>query len=262
MRSYADALRAVVETLAAEQGCTPQEITDGQVHIRERPSPSLARPLMRRYPRRDPAFAAVSLGTGAVIAASASLLSRVEEVFRNADRDQVFEPSRLSAINALLEGHGLVVYGPYFRLLCCPDTFRDTIAPPGFRIVIEEDPTDERLEQLQPERWPHAISPRRGARLRTNRALATVEHTGEVVGVATMSDDTERLWQIGIDVASSFRGRGLGAALTAALARHALERNTFPWYGVAPANLPSINTALSAGFRLAWVEAFTYPVNR
>ena len=69
--------------------------------------------------------------------------------------------------------------------------------------------------------------------------------------------EAEQLWQIGVDVAEEHRARGIGAALTAVIAAHTLAAGKAPWYGVLPVNLPSIGAALAAGFRPAWVEAYT-----
>ncbi|MGH2586133.1 MAG: GNAT family N-acetyltransferase, partial [Dehalococcoidia bacterium] len=216
----------------------------------------------RRYPLREPSLVAVSLGLGTVVTATQSILRPVESLFRGVDRDQVFEAPRLAAVDALLRPHGFQVYGPYPRLVCGADTWRERAAPAGCRIAIEVRPSEQRLDELGPARWPHAISTGRGARAIATVAAAVAYRGDEVVGVATCGDDTDQLWQIGIDVADGFRGSGIGAALTSALARHILEAGRVPWYGAAPANLPSINTALAAGFRLAWVEVFTHMAGR
>jgi len=262
MIEYADALRAVIEALAAECSCDAGDLTAPRVTVRARPEAFPEGSPARRYPPREPSFVAVSLGHGAVVVATRSILRPVESLLRDADRDRVFEAGRLAAVDALLRPHGLQVYGPYPRLICGADTWRERTAPPGFRIAIEVNPSEQRLDELGPARWPHAISTGRGARAIATVAAAVAYRGDEAVGVATCGDDTDRLWQIGIDVADGFRGNGIGAALTSALARHILEAGRVPWYGAAPANLPSINTALAAGFRLAWVETFTHAVGR
>lgn len=258
MLLYTAALQAVREMLAAECGCAPEDFLADGVRVVEQPAPNRS-PLVRQYPAREPSFLAISMGSGAVVAAQRSILADVERVFRNAQRDGVFMPAQLLAVHALLAPHDLTVYGPYPRLLAAEDTLRPRPAPDGFRLVIEEQPSVERLTALGPDRWPNAISLRRE---KGQRVLAMLEHDGEIVGVAMIGSDTPRFWQIGIDVAPEHRGRGLAPVLTAALGRYALDAGGFPFYGVAPANLASISTALSAGFRLAWVEVFTSPKGR
>ena len=255
--TFAEAMRLVVDMLAAEQGCPPEQIVDDRVHVVENQISAARHPLTRPYPRREPAFAAVSVGAGAVLSAARAILPDVRAIFQDADRDQVFEPERLAAVAALLRPHGLTVLGPYLRLLCAPDTHLHRPPPTGYTVHVEPRPSDPRLEALEPVRWPNAISRRRPI---TTEAAAIAEHDGEVVGVATCRADSPRLWQIGIDVAEPHRGHGIGAALTSALARFILDSGNAAWYGVAPANVASINTALASGFRFAWVEAYAYPI--
>jgi GNAT superfamily N-acetyltransferase len=201
----------------------------------------------------------VSLGRGAVLTASAAILDAVGAAFRSANRDQTFEPGRIATVSALLAPQGRMVYGPYPRLVCGVDTLRERRVPAGFTLGVEDAPSAERVQSLEPSRWPNAVSSHPSA---PTAALALATREEEVVGVAATSVDNEHLWQIGIDVAEPYRGVGIGAALTSALAQHILEAGAAPFYGAAPANLPSINTALAAGFRLAWVEAFSAPAGR
>ena len=65
------------------------------------------------------------------------------------------------------------------------------------------------------------------------------------------------VWQIGIDVAAPYRGRGIAPALVVALARAAFDAGFTIFYGVAPANLASVRTALAAGFVPTWLEVFS-----
>lgn len=258
MIRYADAMQAVLDALAAENGCVPTDLTSGAVRLCERPDEFAARsPLVRRYPPHAPAFAAVSTGRGTVLSASRALLAKAGSIFRGADRDQVFEIERLAAVNELLKPFALQIGMPHVRLLCGLDTLRQRDAPAGCRIEIEAWPSSARLQELGAAAWPHAISSQTQPS-RPVAALALAWRGASIVGVAAIGDESPQLWQIGIDVAGDERGNGTGAALTAAIARHALEAGKAPWYGVAPANLVSIATALAAGFRLAWLDVFTY----
>lgn len=256
--TYTAAVQAVREMLAAECGCAPEDFLADGVRVVAQPARNRS-PLARPYPAWAPSFLAISMGKGAVVAAKRSIRAEVQAAFRDVDRDGVFMPSQLLAVHASLAPHGLTVYGPYPRLVAAEDTIRQRPVPDGYRLVIEAQPSRERLQTLGPERWPNAISLRRE---RERRQLATIWAGEDLAGVAMIGSDTPLLWQIGIDVAPEHRGRGLAPVLTAALGRYALDAGCIPFYGVAPANLASINTALSAGFRLAWVEAFTSPAGR
>lgn len=254
MITCAEAMRRVLEALAAECGCRPADFGAPGVHLFERPVEARTIPRARRYLPHDPAFVAISMGHGAVVSASRAILPDVATLYRDTARDDVFQPARLASISARLAPHGLDVYGPVLRLVAGSDTLHHRPAPAGFEIVVEVAPSVQRMLSFDAGRWPNAISPRR---TRKEMAIARAEHGGETAGIAAISRDSEYLWQIGIDVAEEHRNHGLGAALTAALAQHALDAGRVPWYGVAPSNLASIRTALAAGFRLAWTEVFT-----
>lgn len=259
MTTHAEARHLVAEMLVAEQGCRPEDFSADAVRIFRLPRPRAGDPLVRHYPRPTPAFTAVTMGVGAVVAASRSILSEIERIFGGAQRDHVFEPARLAAVAGVVAAHGLTVRGPYPRLLSTADTWRARPVPGGYTVTIEPHPASARIEALDPSRWPNAVSRRRQVQ---EQAIAVAWHGEDVVGLASCSADTARLWQIGIDVAERHRGRGLGAALTSALARFILDQGAIPWYGVAPANVASLNTAVAAGFRFGWVEVYSYPLSR
>ena len=249
----------MLATLSAETGTSPAALTAAAVTLCAMPPPEPRPDLVRRYWGRQPSVAAISFGRGAVVSATASLTETVARVFAGASRDQVFEPARLAALDTALRPHGQQVYGPYPRLLCGRDTLRRREAPPGIEVALEVAPPEARIETLEPTRWPNAISPRRSV---PTAALAVATSGDAIAGVAAASTDNALLWQIGIDVAQPHQGRGVGAALTATLARHILEASGVPFYGAATVNLPSISTAIAAGFRLAWMEAFSAPAGR
>ena len=77
---------------------------------------------------------------------------------------------------------------------------------------------------------------------------------GQLAGVAGASDDSEQLWQVGIDVLPAFRRRGVAAALVWELTRQILAMGKVPFYGAAWSNLASKRTAIQAGYRQTWVE--------
>jgi GNAT superfamily N-acetyltransferase len=193
------------------------------------------------------------LGAGAVISASPSILPEVQALYEGAMRDDAFDPTRLAAVNDLLKGGGTRVYGPVPRLVCSADTVREAPAGRNVELTLERNPAD--LEPFEPDRWPNAFSPREHPE-RPLTAVVAATCRDQLVGVAATSADSEGLWQIGIDVDEAFRKKGIGAALTAALARHTLESGSIPFYGLAVANIPSLRTALAAGFVPAWVETF------
>lgn len=85
--------------------------------------------------------------------------------------------------------------------------------------------------------------------------LAFAAFDGEqIMGMAGASADGAELWQIGIDVLPAYRGRGVGANLTALLKDEILRRGKVPFYGTCASHIASQCVARAAGFRPAWVS--------
>jgi hypothetical protein len=201
----------------------------------------------------DPAFQAVTTGEGSVVCASPQWLDVVRQEYKGADRDGLFDQARLSAVNTIANMHEAMLFGPFPRFVGIPDAVKLIPVPSGYRSEIS-DPSV--AEDLDSEHWSHAVG-RRTGELRPLQAVALTWQDDRLAGVATLTEDSERLWQIGIDVDTRDRGVGIGAMMTAAIGLEALSNDALPYYGTTAANVTSMRTALSAGFRPGWVEAFT-----
>lgn len=90
-------------------------------------------------------------------------------------------------------------------------------------------------------------------------AVAALDECGVPVAMAGASRDGARMWQIGIRVLPPYRGRGLGANLTALLKDELLRRDIVPFYSTAESHIASQNVGLSAGFRPAWAYLYAKP---
>lgn len=77
---------------------------------------------------------------------------------------------------------------------------------------------------------------------------------GEIIGVAGASNDSDTMWQVGIDVISEYRGKGVASVLTKVLTDEILKQKIVPFYGTAWSNIASKNTAVNSGYKAAWVE--------
>lgn len=90
--------------------------------------------------------------------------------------------------------------------------------------------------------------------LRPDTAVLVALYQGETVGMAGASEDSDLMWQIGIDVVPEHRHSGVGTMLVQKLARISLDRGFVPFYGTSPSHIISQNLALRAGFEPAWWE--------
>lgn len=77
---------------------------------------------------------------------------------------------------------------------------------------------------------------------------------GEIMGVAGASNDSDTMWQVGIDVIPGFREKGVASTLTKIITNEILKLGIVPFYGTAWSNIASKNTAINSGYKAAWVE--------
>jgi predicted GNAT family acetyltransferase len=76
----------------------------------------------------------------------------------------------------------------------------------------------------------------------------------EIIGVAGADNDSDTMWQVGIDVIPDNRNQGIATVLVKIITNEILKMGIVPFYGTAWSNIVSIKTAISSGYRPAWVE--------
>lgn len=77
---------------------------------------------------------------------------------------------------------------------------------------------------------------------------------GRLMGLAGCSAYCETMYQIGVDVHSKYRQKGIALAITSRLAIEILKLGKVPFYCAAWSNIKSVRNAIRCGFRPAWVE--------
>ena len=241
-------------TLAAEASCRPADLRAGEVRLFELAPGWRDHPLRRRFRLPEDSLAITTMGSGAIVSATAGRMGWVAELFRDAEPDDAFSPRLLGEASRRVSRHGYRLHGPLLYSVTSSQDWRPHDAPAGYAVEVGGA---EMVEPLDPPDWPNAISPRVPTLGRRIALAAVATRLGRVVGVAATSTDSDTLWQIGIDVAAKHRARGLGAALTSRLARVVLDQGRVPYYAATTGNIGSRRTALSAGFYPCWVSAFT-----
>ena len=249
------AVEAVAAALAAESCCEASDFRTEGVRISEMTPDRAANPLTRRFPVLEHTLTVTSMGAGVVVAATSTWLPWATELFEGvSDADDAFSLRVLSEASRRVEACGLRLNGPYAYNITSERDWVNRSAPDGY--VVEVGGA-ELLAGLDQADWPNAVAPRRAAQGRRDAVAAIAMHGSHVVGVASASTDSDTLWQIGIDVHSDHRARGLGAALTSQVARGMLDEGRVPYYGSSINNIASRRTAQSAGFYPCWVSVFT-----
>ena len=250
----AHATNAVAAALAAEDCCPPDFFLTEGVHVVELTPAVVHNTLRRRFPLRDHSLSITRMGDSVVVAATSHWMPWVTTLFETLSVDEAVSPQLLSEVSRQALRDSYPLHGPYHYSVTTSADWRHRETPAGYAIQLV---AAERLNSLDPDDWPNAISSRASDQGRHVTVAALALQAGVVVGVATATEDSDTLHQIAIDVQQEHQGRGLGRALTSQVAREVLEMGRVPYYGAHADNLPSLRTAQSAGFYPCWTTAFT-----
>lgn len=77
---------------------------------------------------------------------------------------------------------------------------------------------------------------------------------GKILGMAGATSDSDRMWQIGINVMPEAEGLGIGSMLVALIKNDILDLGKLPFYGTGMSHIASQRVAIRAGFFPAWAE--------
>ena len=78
-----------------------------------------------------------------------------------------------------------------------------------------------------------------------------------ILGMASVTRDTEFVWQIGVNVTEEGRGKGVGAYVTVLLKDEVLKRGIVPIYATVESHIKSQKVAFQAGFEPVFYEIFS-----
>ena len=79
---------------------------------------------------------------------------------------------------------------------------------------------------------------------------------GKILGMAGATSDSDKMWQIGINVMPDAEGLGIGSMLVTIIKNEILDRGKLPFYGTSMSHIASQRVALAAGFVPAWAELY------
>lgn len=250
----------ILAMLAAETSCRESDLMDGQVHFSEKRPEDRGRPAHRRFPAHPGTMCAVTLGTGGVAAADGGHMQWVRATYSGLDRDGVFDAVRMGEAARYWAQFNRKVFGPFPRFSGSSETVRRIQSPAGYTVRIEASGIAQKLDKAK---WPNATPSGQSLRPVVFAAVAcSAKKEGEMLGVASVTADSDFMWQIGIDVAAGHQGRGIGAAMASLAALETLSQGRVPYWGATNSNIPSIRTALTAGLVPTYVEVLTRPLQK
>ncbi len=78
-----------------------------------------------------------------------------------------------------------------------------------------------------------------------------------ILGMASVTRDCEKLWQMGVNVTEEGKGNGIGGYVASLLKEELLERGIVPFYATVESHIKSQKVAFQAGFEPVFYELFS-----
>ncbi len=93
---------------------------------------------------------------------------------------------------------------------------------------------------------------------KTPDMLAVCAMDGDtILGMASVTRDSDLMWQIGVNVTVEGRGKGVGTYVTTLLKEEVLKRGIIPTYATVESHIRSQKVAFQSGFEPAFYEIFS-----
>ena len=244
-----EAFEIVYRQLAAEYSASPDAFT--KPGFSAIPAPASLPRGVRGYIRAVPFFMMACTGNSVTVLADKRLLDFLQRLSRDvSDLHRMLEFPAMLRLDAELRKYGYGIWGSEHFFLP-GGGLPEVPMPEGLTYQWYDS---ESIKAFYPnERFRMALGAEYDP-LRPDVIAIAAAAGNEIAGVAGASADTDRMWQVGIDVVEGYRGRGLGAALVSALSRRIIELGRLPYYGTAVGNLHSQAIAVKCGFVPAWAE--------
>lgn len=83
----------------------------------------------------------------------------------------------------------------------------------------------------------------------------------EIVGLAGAEMETEKLWEVGVDVKPKYRKSGLGTRLVSNLTVDIIKQGIIPFYSVSVTNIGSQMVANRSGYIPCWIDTYNNTLN-
>lgn len=232
----------------------------------------------RRVLRPEPDFFKLGImGAGAVASVSEEMSRFAADLLNeyNGNAPALFDGKSLYLINSELAKHGRAV--GLINIYYLPSSPYRCNLSGGFNLnIIEEKDIPRKLYRYggfdhaltysggvrEPDVWGGAtrsLFVETPSESRRKDALAVCAvNANSVMGIAGASRDSERFWQIGVDVVNEFRGLGIASELVITITKEIFKRGAVPYYGTWSGNIASQNVARKCGYYPAWTELVAF----
>jgi len=237
-------LRIAMQQQAIDYNCVPEDFYshENKVVI------SKENPKARAYLKLPFFCALTSFGNNIVASVNADIADFVSEYIEGKKIEDCFTPPNIFALNDELRKHGREISFCAQRPL--PDVSLIKPVSCGYEIKLLHP--DEYSDLYGRPEWSTVTGS--GKRKHLDRTSVGAYDGDKLIGLVGSEASCESMWQIGIEVLPDYRRKGVAKALTSRLALEILSIDVVPFPGNRWANIRSLKTQLSCGFKPAWVE--------
>ena len=241
-----DMVEAAAEQLSLDLACLPTDF------LKEENTVVFSSLISGRrcFKEQNDFFHVACFGNGAVASVSKEIYPFAKALMEKLEGIRIFDAQGIYLINKELEKYGKAITG--FNEYYLPKTPYPRMPECCFKLEIYEG---EEISKLygDAERFANALLFKNSGKRRD--VLAVGAKNGEkLIGLAGASNDSERFWQIGVDVDKDFRRKGVASSLVNVITHEILMRGAIPYYGTWWSNIASRNTAIGCSYYPAWVE--------
>lgn len=238
--------------LACDYCCNPEDF----LSLENKATLSRISSGRRRFREEADFFKAATMGYGTVISAASEMLDFSQDILGKCRGAEIFEQTKIWKINAQLAKYNkAIAFNSIFYL---PSTPYRYVPKDGFRLKFYEE--KEIVSELYPVKGFDNALMYNASKPRRDVLAVCALNGGQIVGMAGASNDSDRFWQIGIDVLPEYRGLGIATELVSALTQAVFMHGAVPYYGTWSGNIASQNTARRAGYYPVWTEINAYDI--
>lgn len=201
----------------------------------------------RNYSPEKYFFHMVTTGGNAVITADECMHGFLSDFKERCEGHKLFNIPNLILLDGELNKYGYVLTETYHMFL--PN--RDVVPKKNYAIKWFYD--NDIMQFYGDKRFPNAICSKYMP-TRPDKIVVCAYDGDRIMGMAGCSEDAKGWLQIGIDVMSEYRSKGVGTYLVTLLKNKIIENGDIPFYGTSISNYHSWNIAINSGFKPAWIE--------
>lgn len=180
-----------------------------------------------------------TMGQAVIVSASSAIIPQLQNLFKGKSRDEIFECP--------------FIYGQSIFYIPDDKMLRKLPFNPGFEYELLQGDEIQKLKDV--EGFDNSLTFDESGRASACIVLCAMKGK-EIVALAGASQESEKMWEVGVDVKPAYRNRGLATTLVNNLACTILEQGIVPFYCASTTNVGSQAVAHRSGFIPCWVSTY------